>query len=233
MFPLRILILLLFAPWLASAFAASPHQDTQLLRQLGNAWLEQQAAREWPETSARALTGPVDERLRLPACRDIQFSLAAGARLSGGGSVKAQCLAPVRWSLYLSFRLRLSGAAVVARRDIPARALVGEDDLEIRVIDYDRPLTDYLSDPKDAIGARASQRIPAGQPVLAQTLARPPAINAGQRVRVVVRGAGFNANQAGSALNTAAVGEPVRVRIQSGRVVMGIAQDDGSVLVRP
>lgn len=233
MYMLRILIFLLIATWLASAFAASPHQDMQLLRQLGNTWLEQRAAHEWPDTSARALTGPVDERLRLPACRDLQFSLAAGARLSGSGSVKAQCLAPARWSLYLSFRLRLSGAAVVARRDLPARALVSADDLEIRVIDYERPLTDYLSDPQRAIGARASQRIAAGQPVLAEALARPPAINAGQRVRVVARGAGFNVHQAGSALNTAAAGEPVRVRIQSGRVVMGIAQDDGSVLVRP
>lgn len=230
---LRILIFLLIAPWPGAAFAVSPRQDTQLLRQLGNAWLEQRAAHEWPETSARALTGPVDERLRLPTCRDLQFSLAAGARLSSRGSVKAQCLAPSRWSLYLSFRLHLSGAAVVARRELPARALVSEDDLEIRVIDYERPVTDYLSDPKRAIGARASQRIPAGQPVLAEALAQPPAINAGQRVHVVVRGAGFSVNQAGSALNTAAVGEPVRVRIQSGRVVMGIAQVDGSVLVRP
>ena len=233
MLTLRLLILFIFMPWPGSASAAKAEQDMQHLRHLGNAWLEQQAAREWPNLVARAQTGPVDERLRLPACRDPQFSLPAGARLGTSGSVRAQCLAPARWSLYLSFRMRLSGPALVARRDLPARALIGEDDVEIRVIDYDRPTSDYLSDPAVAHGARAAQYISSGQPLLADWLARPPAINAGQRVRIVVHGAGFSVNQAGSALNTAAAGQPVRVRIASGRIVQGIAQDDGTVLVRP
>lgn len=229
---LRLLLYFFLASWAAGA-AAGATQDMQLLRQLADAWLEQRAASEWPEARARARTGAVDERLRLAACQELQFSLPAGGRLSGSGSIRAQCLAPARWSLYLSFRLRLSGPALVARRDLPARALLAADDLEIRVIDYERRLGDYLRDPALAIGARADQRIPAGQPVLADGLSRPPAIHAGQRVRVVVQGAGFSVNQAGSALNTAAAGEPVRVRIASGRVVQGVAQDDGSVLVQP
>ena len=230
---LRTFLFPLLALWAAGA-AAGATQDMQLLRQLADAWLEQRAAEAWPEARARARTGAVDERLRLTACREFQFSLPAGGRLNGGGgSVKAQCLAPARWSLYLGFRLRLSGPALVARRDLPARALLAADDLEMRVIDYERRLDDYLRDPALAIGARADQRIPAGQPVLADSLSRPPAIHAGQRVRVVVQGAGFSVNQAGSALNTAAAGEPTRVRIASGRVVQGVARDDGSVLVRP
>jgi flagella basal body P-ring formation protein FlgA len=69
--------------------------------------------------------------------------------------------------------------------------------------------------------------------VLAESLSRPPAINAGQRVRIVARGAGFSVTQEGNALNTAAVGEPVRAKLRSGRIVHGVAQDDGSVLVQP
>ena len=159
---LRLLILSLVLLWAAGASAARVDQDMQHLRQLGNVWLEQQAAQEWPDVLARAQTGGVDERLRLPACADLHFSLAAGARLGNSGSVKAQCGAPHRWSLYLSFRIRLAGPVVVARRELPARALLSEDDLEIRVIDFERPLTDYLKEPALAIGARASQRIPAG-----------------------------------------------------------------------
>jgi len=51
----------------------------QYLRQLGNTWLEQQATLAWPGVRARAQTGAVDERLRLAACRDLQFSLPASA----------------------------------------------------------------------------------------------------------------------------------------------------------
>ncbi len=229
----RLLFLFLFISWPIGAAAAKTEQDMRQLRQLGGAWLEQQAAREWPDLVARASTGPVDERLRLSACGDLRFSLPAGARLSASGSIRAQCDAPVRWSLYLSFRMRLSGPALVARRDLPARALIGVDDVEMRVIDYERPSSDYLSDPAVAHGARAAQFIASGQPLRADWLTRPPAIQAGQRVRIVVHGAGFSVNQAGSALNTAAAGDPVRVRIASGRIVQGIAQDDGTVLARP
>jgi flagella basal body P-ring formation protein FlgA len=227
----RFLVFLVFTPWAAGA--AEPLQDTQNLRQLGNAWLQQQAALAWPGVRARAQTGMVDERMRLVACRDLQFSLPAGARLGNIGSVNAQCTAPLKWSLYLSFQMHLSGPALVARRDLAARSILGASDLEVRNIDYEQPPAAYLNDPHLVVGARANRRIVAGQAVLADALSRPPAITAGQRVRIVVRGAGFSVDQDGNALNTAAAGEAVRVKIRSGRIVQGLAQDDGSVLVQP
>lgn len=229
----RFLALLICAQWTAVAFAVAPIQDMQLLRQLGNDWLNQQAAQVWPDVRARARTGPVDERLRLAACRDIRFSLVAGARLGHGGSVKAQCLAPIRWSLYLGYRIVLFGPALVARRELPARAIIGGNDLETREIEYLQSPGAYPNDLRLVLGARTDRRIPAGEPILAESLSRPPAITAGQRVQVVVRGSGFNVSQEGSALNTAAMGEPVRVRTRSGRIVQGIAGDDGSVHVQP
>lgn len=229
---LRFLVFLILVQW-AAAVAAGPVQDMQILRQLGNDWLEQQATLAWPGIRARAQSDAIDERVRLAACRDLQFSLPPGARFGKTGSLKVQCTAPARWSLYLGFQMQLSGPALIARRDLPARTILGAADLETRTIDYEQPPSAYLSDARLVLGARANRRIPAGQPVLAEDLSRPPAINAGQRVRIVVRGAGFSINQEGSALNTAAVGEPVRVKIRSGRIVHGLAQDDGSVLVQP
>ncbi|MDD5388217.1 MAG: flagellar basal body P-ring formation chaperone FlgA [Gallionellaceae bacterium] len=205
----------------------------QILRQLGNTWLEQQAAQTWPGIQARPRIGAIDERLRLVACRDFEFSLAAGAQLGTAGSIKAQCKAPVRWSLYIGFQINLSGPALVARRDLPARTILSAADVETRGIDYEQPPGAYLNDIRAVVGARSDRWIAAGQPLPAEGLARPPAINAGQRVRIVVRGVGFSINQVGKALNSAAAGEPVRIRIDAGRIVHGIAQDDGSALVRP
>jgi flagella basal body P-ring formation protein FlgA len=230
---LRLLVFLFFAQWAATTAVAGPIQNLQILRQLGNDWLEQQAALAWPAVRARARTSAIDERLRLAACRELQFSLPPGARLGKTGSVKVHCTAPARWSLYLGFQMQLSGPALIARRDLPARTILGAADLEMRTIDYEKPPSAYLSDLRLALGGRANRRIPAGQPLLAEGLSRPPAVNAGQHVRIVVRGAGFSIDEEGSALNTAAVGEPVRVKIRSGRIVHGLAQDDGSVLVQP
>jgi flagella basal body P-ring formation protein FlgA len=234
MFPLRFLVFLLFAPSLAAlAETKAPLQDKQVMRQLGNAWLEQQAMLAWPGVRARAQTGTVDERLALPACRSLQFSLPVGARLGSTGTLHAQCLAPARWNLYLGFQMAFSGPALVARRDLPARATVGAGDVEIREIDYTQPPAAYLNNPQTALGARTDRRIPAGQPLLAEWLSRPPIIVAGQRVRVIARGNGFSINQEGSALNAAGLGEVARVKIGSGRILHGKAQEDGSVLLQP
>jgi flagella basal body P-ring formation protein FlgA len=216
-----------------AAEAAEPVQDMQKLRQIGNAWLEQQAALAWPGVHARAQVAVVDDRLRLAPCNEPSFSLPVGARLGNSGSVNAQCPAPARWSLYLGYQLRLSGPALVARRNLPARAVIGGADVETREIDYEQAPPSYLTDPRLVVGSRSTRRIAAGQPLLADALSRPPAVNAGQRVRIVAHGDGFSVGQEGSALNTAAAGEAVRARLRSGRVVQGVAQDDGSVLVRP
>jgi len=216
----------------ATSAAAAPLADKQILRQLGNAWLEQQAAKTWPGVRAQAEIGQFDERIELPACRDPQFFLSAGSHLGNSGSLGMRCRAPV-WSLFLGYRLHLSGSALVTRRALPARAVLESDDLETRVIEYESNPSAYLSDPRQPAGTYLNRPLAAGQAVLADALTRPPAIRAGQSVRVVAQGAGFSVNQEGQALNTAAVGETVRVKTGSGRILQGVAQDDGSVLTRP
>lgn len=230
---LRFLVFLVFSQWAITASASGSIQDMQILRQSGESWLEQQAAQAWPGIRARPRIGAIDERLRLAACREFEFSLAAGAQLGTAGSVKAQCQAPARWSLYIAYQINLSGPALVARRDLPARTLLAAADVESRGIDYEQPPGAYLNDIRAVVGARSDRWIAAGQPLLADSLSRPPVIHAGQRVRIVVRGAGFSINQEGKALNSATTGEPVRIRIDAGHIVHGIAQDDGSALVHP
>ena len=230
---LRCFLFLLLLPWATGAWAAAADQDVQVLRQQSTAWLEQLAGQTWPGVRARIEVGSLDPRLRLPACRDLRFAPSAGSRLSNTGSLRLQCLAPARWSLYLGYKMQLTGPALVARRNLAARQIVTGADLETRNIDYEFAPAAYLVDSLLRPGARCNRPIRAGQPVLAEWLLLPPAVSAGQNVRLVVEGAGFSVNQEGSALNTAAVGEPVRVKTRAGLSVQGIAQEDGSVLVRP
>jgi flagella basal body P-ring formation protein FlgA len=217
----------------STSAGAAPSQDTQLLRQLGAGWLEQRAASAWPTLHAQASTGPVDERLRFPACKDLRFSLTGGERPGDSGTLAAQCLAPAKWSLYLSYQLRLTGPALVARHNLPSRAAISSADLETREIEYSASPAAYLSDSRLPPGARVNRPIDAGQAVRADWIIRPRVIGPGQAVRVVVEGAGFTVNQEGTAQGSATAGERVRVKTRSGRYVQGVAQEDGSVLIRP
>jgi flagella basal body P-ring formation protein FlgA len=217
----------------ASCAEAAPPQNMQQLYQAGNAWLEKQAAQTWPGVAARAETSRVDDRLNLLACRDLQFSLPMGTRLGTKGSFGVECRSPTKWRIYLSYQMRLTGPALVARESLSARSVVGPDALEERLVDYEYPPSSYLVNPRLPAGTYVTRPLAAGQAVLADWLAHPPVISAGQRVRVQVEGGGFSVSQEGQALNNAAVGEVVRVKTLAGRILRGLAQEDGSVGVQP
>lgn len=217
------------APPLAAA--AAPEQDFQVLRGQAAAWLEGEIARTFPGVQARARVGPVDDRLRLPACARPLFFLPAGARLWHKGSLGARCAGEANWSLYLSFDNRLRGPALVAIQPLPARHAPTAAEVESRIIDYAQaPGLHPRSLPP---GARLSRPVAAGQPILIDMLLLPNVIQAGRTVRVEAGGAGFSVSQEGAALNNAAAGESVKVRMPTGRIVQGIATLEGTVAVAP
>jgi flagella basal body P-ring formation protein FlgA len=52
---------------------------------------------------------------------------------------------------------------------------------------------------------------------------------AGAQVRVVAQGTGFQITSDGQALSVGVVGQPARVRMDSGRVMMGVVLDGRTV----
>lgn len=223
---------LLLVAFTTSAGAGSP-QNMQVVYQEAERWLQQQAVETWPGVTAEARSGTVDDRMRLPACRELQFSLPAGSRLGSSGSLAVRCQAGARWSLYITYRMRLSGPAWVARHALPARSLLHMADLEARTIEYEFAPSAYLQDGPLPGGTYVTRPVDAGRPLLSSWLARHPVVMAGQRVRLVAQGQGFSVSQEGQALNAALAGATVKVKTGSGRIVHGTAQDDGSVRVLP
>jgi flagellar basal body P-ring formation protein FlgA len=205
--------------------------DAQALRAQAAAWLAQQAMTSFPGVSAETEVGEIDTRLRLAACADLRFILPANAPLWGRGSLGVRCETPSPWSFYLSFRNRLTGPALVATRPLVAREAPTGADVELRQIEYAQTPDLYPSVlPKDA---RLNRPVAAAQPILIGMLSLPNVITAGRPVRLQVQTPSFSVSQEGVALGNAAPGERVRVRTPGGRIVHGIAREDGSVAVRP
>lgn len=212
-----------------TAYAAKPH-DLQQLRAQAAHWLEQQAAISFPEAQAAVTVGPVDPRLRLPACAKVNFFLTANAALWGRGSIGARCADEAGWTLYLGYESRLRGPGLVTARPLPARTPLAAADVIARDIDYTQ--SPHLYPRALPAGAVLKRAVAADQPIQVDWLTLPNVIRAGQRVQVRARGAGFVIAQEGVAQNAAAPGDLVRVRVPSGRIVQGIADGDGVVEVR-
>jgi len=66
--------------------------------------------------------------------------------------------------------------------------------------------------------------IASGQPIPLNSLRAPQAVGQGEPVRLVGRGNGFSISADGIALASAAAGQSVRVRTESGRILTGTAR---------
>lgn len=177
--------------------------------------------------------GPIDPRLNLPACPELETFLPVGTRLWGRVSVGVRCNAPMQWTLFVPVSVEVIANVVYAVKPLVQGQSVSPGDIAIRKTDLTRLPPGILTDPGEAVGKVLTASIASGQ-WLRRDLLRPPSvIQQGQIVRLLVEGRGFRVTSEGTALATAAAGQVVPVRAPSGQIVSGIARPDATVEVRP
>lgn len=176
--------------------------------------------------------GEFDARNQLPPCARLEAFLPPGTRAWGQVNIGVRCTSPVEWSAYVPGRVAVMGDYLVTRRPIRAGQVIAPADLERVDGDLATLADSTLTDMTQAVGHHARFSIAAGSVLRGDMLRLPQAVRQGQNVKVVGAGEGFTVANEGRALNAAAAGEAVRVRLGNGQVVSGTAQADGSVEVR-
>ena len=163
-----------------------------------------------------------------PACADPQPFLPAGVQAWGRVSVGVRCAAPA-WTRYAAAQVAVIAPYQVATRSIAAGEALDEDAWQTREGDLAALPAGVVTDPAELAGKVAANRIAAGAPLRRELLRGALVIRQGQEVRVVVQGPGFVAGIEGKALADAAVGATVQVRARNGKVLSGVAREDGAV----
>ena len=173
--------------------------------------------------------GPFDPANQLPACAALEAFLPVGTRAWGRISVGIRCVSPVVWTIYLPARIAIVTDYLVTIRPIRPGQIIGPEDVAVERGDLAAQPSNTLTDPARAIGHHARYAVASGNTLRADMLRLPPAVQQGQAVKVVGRGSGFSVTNEGRALNRAAEGETVRVRLPNGQVVTGTARAGGVV----
>jgi flagellar basal body P-ring formation protein FlgA len=199
------------------------------------------AVKEFMQSQTRTLPGEVsievgeiDPRLSLPACPSLETFLPSGARLAGKTSVGVRCpRSPEQngWSLFVPVTIRVRTTQVISNRPLQQGQTLSAKDITSRMGELTQP--GILTDPAQAIGKVLRNSISAGQ-VLKQDMLRDPySVTQGQTVSVQAEGSGYRVHSEGQALNNAAEGQSVRIKMPSGQVINGTAMPDGSVEIHP
>jgi flagella basal body P-ring formation protein FlgA len=172
---------------------------------------------------------PFDARNQLPPCAALAPFLPAGTRAWGQVNVGVRCDSPVTWTAYAQAQVKVFGSYLVATRPLRSAQIVGHADIDLRKGELTALPDNVLNDPVQAVGHHTRFAVAAGAPLRATMLRMPDAVRQGREVQVVGIGKGFRVSTEGRALNSAAPGESVRVRLPDGQVATGTARADGSV----
>lgn len=174
--------------------------------------------------------GELDRRLRLAPCARVEPYIPVGTRLWGRSRLGIRCLdGTVRWNVFLPVTIKAYGQAWVIKGDVAAGATLMQDDAIEAEVDWAQESSPIVANPSQWVGQVASRALTTGQ-ALRQSMVKPAQVfQAGAQVRVIAQGAGFQITSDGQALSAGIVGQPVRVRMDNGRVMTGVVLDGRTV----
>ncbi len=240
--PPLLAVLALFVLFTAALIPACAHaqarpgakpvarQDLGALQQLAEQFLLAQVTA--PPGSISVHVTPPDNRLQLARCDAPQPYLASGARTLGKTTVGVRCTAPVGWNMYLPATVSVAVSYVASAAPLAQGQRLGSADLLLRQGDLATLPAGVLTDLAQAQGRALQLSVAAGTPLARTMLKSVPVVQSGQPVRLVAQGPGFSVSAEGRALGTGAEGDPVQARTPNGQVIVGIAQADGTLLLR-
>lgn len=177
--------------------------------------------------------GRLDPRLRLAPCERVEPYLPPGARAWGRSRIGLRCVqGPTAWNVSLPVRVKVFAPAWVTTVPLAAGSVLDAGRLQQTEVDWAAAATPPVADAAKLVGRQLSRPLPAGAPVRVADLRQRQWFAAGDTVRLVARGAGFSISGDARAMGPGIEGQPVRVRIDNGRVLSGRAVGQNRVEVQ-
>jgi len=167
--------------------------------------------------------GKLDPRLRLAPCKRIEPQLPPQAQLWGRTRIGLRCVEGERpWQVWLPVSVKVFAPALVARRALPAGTELAAADLQVGEVDWAAEAQAPLTQADKLIGRSLGRALQPGQALRNGDLRLRQWFGAGDTVQILARGEGFAVGGEGQALTPGIEGQPVRVRIESGRILTGV-----------
>lgn len=175
--------------------------------------------------------GAIDPNLRLAQCIDPEVFLPSGSRAWGKTSVGVRCKAPTLWTIYVQARVSVHTQYLVAAIPLAQGHVMSAQDVAMQEGDITQLPAGVFTDVAQVSGKYVSISMAAGNILRQDMLKLPPAVQQGQTILLTSSGKGFSVSTEAKALNNAADGQVVQVKVESGQVVSGIARNGGKVEV--
>lgn len=164
--------------------------------------------------------GQLDPRLKLAPCDKVRAYVPTGSPLWGRSRVGLRCEQGVaKWNVFWPVTVKVYGHALVAVVPLRPGALVNAADLRVAEVDLAANPSPAIVNLTDIVGRAVVRNIEPGQSIRQEDIKLRRWFAAGDPVRVMVKGVGFQISSDGTALTPGDEGRCARVRTDNGRVV--------------
>lgn len=222
------------APSATAGGAAAPDAPLQTLaHNWATALLKQhgEGAQDTPLRPEIEL-GQLDSRLELAPCARVEPYLPQGAKLWGRSRIGLRCVEGVKpWNVFIPVTVKVWGPAWMLTRTVAPGEVLRAGDARLGEVDWAAHPAQVLVHQDDWLGVASARGLAPGQ-ALRINMVRPVRVfDSGADVKVVVKQAQFHLASSGKAMSHGFVGQPVRVRLGSGKVVSGRVKRDATVAI--
>jgi len=175
--------------------------------------------------------GAIDPRLSLTHCDALETTLPAGSRLWGKVNVAVHCSEPNHWSIFVQSTVKVTGNYYVTTHPVMQGQTLTETDIAAVQGDLTSMSSGVVTELAQAVGHTSTLSLGAGIPLRQDSLRLQQVVIQGQVIRLMSNGSGFRVSTDAQALNSASEGQLVKVKINSGQVLSGVAKAGGIVEV--
>lgn len=185
--------------------------------------------------SVNVLVQPLDSRLRLAECAQMEGFTAQGTRLWGKTYIGVRCTATGSdakpWSVYVHADVQVMGTYAVMAVPVGQGSTLTTQEVVMQNGDLSKLPNGVMTDMAMVTGKQAAMNLPVGTVLRPELLKSVAVIVQGQTVQLSSRGPGFVVTTDGTAMQAAHPGQVVDVKVSSGQVIKGVAQVSGKVEV--
>lgn len=227
-----LLLICLCLPGVLHAARTAERQSPQSIRE---AIVEFAEAQDFGgHETAKVVVGQIDPRLRLKRCeRALQvFFNSQQKRASSRAFVGVRCELPAPWTIYVPINLEIYAEVAMTRHPLRRGHRLNASDLLMSRRNLAALPSGYFTDPAALIGMETSRQLAAQTVFSPYSVKQPKVVQRGEQVALVIESGSISVRMRGKALDSAALGERVRVKNNSsGRVVEGHVSAPGVVKV--
>ena len=191
-------------------------QTTTFATELDSAFIERFATNylieQFPSTEEEKVlisVAHLDPRISIKPCK---IPLTANIPEKNGAinvNVKISCDESIPWKIYLSAKVEITKAVLIARSTISKGDELDESNIELAFIPINKIRGNKLTDTKVVFGAKAKKRIAKGRAISKKSICL---ICKGDVVTIIVSSDNFSIKTQGVALSSGNINEQIRVK---------------------